>query len=68
MPLYLAADGPRSLKLAGRLADGVITMGGSPTLLKWKLGLVAQGAEEAGRDPAESVKASAVSPGHFGRE
>lgn len=53
VPLWLAADGPRSLKLAGRLADGVITMGGSPTLLKWKLGLVAQGAEEAGRDPSE---------------
>jgi 5,10-methylenetetrahydromethanopterin reductase len=53
VPLWLAADGPRSLKLAGRLADGVITMGGSPTLLKWKLGMVAQGAEEAGRDPSE---------------
>ena len=53
VPLYLAADGPRSLKLAGRLADGVITMGGSPTLLKWKLGFVEQGAEEAGRDPSQ---------------
>ena len=52
VPIYLAADGPRSLKLAGRVADGMITMGGSPTLLKWKLGLVAQGAEEAGRDPS----------------
>jgi len=53
VPIYLAADGPRALKLAGRLSDGVITMGGSPTLLKWKLGFVEQGAIEAGRDPAE---------------
>ena len=53
VPLYLAADGPRALKLAGRVGDGVITMGGSPTLLKWKLGFVEQGALEAGRDPAK---------------
>ena len=53
VPLYLAADGPRSLKLAGRVGDGVITMAGSPTLMKWKLGFVEQGAEEAGRDPAD---------------
>ena len=53
VPLYLAADGPRSLKLAGRLGDGVITMGGSPTLMKWKLKFVEEGAEEAGRDPAK---------------
>ena len=52
VPIYLTADGPRSLKLAGKLADGVITMGGSPTLMKWKLKYVEQGAEEAGRDPA----------------
>ncbi len=53
VPLYLAADGPRSLKLAGRVGDGVITMPGSPTLMKWKLGFVEEGALEAGRDPAE---------------
>ena len=52
VPLYLAADGPRALKLAGRVADGVITMPGSPSLMKWKLGHVEQGALEAGRDPA----------------
>jgi coenzyme F420-dependent glucose-6-phosphate dehydrogenase len=28
--LYVAADGPRSLKLAGRVGDGVITTPGSP--------------------------------------
>ena len=53
VPLYLAADGPRALKLAGRLSDGVITMGGSPTLLKWKLRLIEEGALSVGRDPAE---------------
>lgn len=53
VPLYLAADGPRALKLAGRVADGVITMPGSPSLMKWKLGHVEEGALEAGRDPAK---------------
>lgn len=53
VPLYLAADGPRALKLAGRVSDGVITMGGSPTLLKWKLRLIEEGALSVDRDPAE---------------
>ncbi|MBS35669.1 MAG: hypothetical protein CMO26_07060 [Thiotrichales bacterium] len=53
VPIHLAADGPRALKLAGRVADGVITMGGSPTLLKWKLDLIEQGALEVDRDPSE---------------
>lgn len=53
VPLYLAADGPQTLKLAGRLSDGVITMGGSPTSLKWKLRLIEEGALSVGRDPGE---------------
>ena len=53
VPLYIAADGPRSLKLAGRVGDGVITMGGSPTLMRWKLKWIEQGAQEVGRDPAD---------------
>ena len=30
LPIYIAADGPRTLELAGELADGVIFMGGPP--------------------------------------
>jgi len=53
VPLYLAADGPRSLELAGELADGVLTTGGPPKLLKWKIGLIERGAAKSGRDPSQ---------------
>ena len=39
------------LELAGELADGVITLGFHPEVIKWKMELVAKGALKAGRDP-----------------
>ena len=37
VPIYMAADGPRSLEMAGEMADGVYFMGGPPELVKWKV-------------------------------
>ena len=52
-PVYVAANGPRNLTLAGELADGVILLSGaSPGALERSVGLVRQGAQAAGRDPA----------------
>ena len=52
-PIYVAASGPLAAKLAGRAGDGFIcTSGKDPALYEELLGKVAEGAEEAGRNPA----------------
>jgi 5,10-methylenetetrahydromethanopterin reductase len=49
-PVFLAASGPRALRLAGRIADGVLLMAGTSTsLVARALALVDQGLEESGR-------------------
>jgi coenzyme F420-dependent glucose-6-phosphate dehydrogenase len=53
VPIYVAAAGPLAAKLAGRAGDGFIcTSGKDPSLYEELLGKVAEGASEAGRDPA----------------
>jgi coenzyme F420-dependent glucose-6-phosphate dehydrogenase len=52
VPIYVAASGPLAAKLAGRVGDGFIcTSGKDPALYGELLGKLAEGAEEAGRDP-----------------
>ncbi len=52
-PVIVAASGPKTLRIAGRSADGaVIRVGTDPELLKWEYRELSTGAEEAGRDPA----------------
>lgn len=53
IPIYLAADGPKALELAGEVADGVIFMGGPPDFVKWKVDNIYRGAEKVGRDPTK---------------
>ena len=50
LPIYVAAYGPKALRLAGRVGDGVILQFADPQLIKWCLRFVREGAEEAGRD------------------
>ena len=50
LPIYVAAYGPKALRLAGRVGDGVILQFADPQLIKWCLNFVREGAEEAGRD------------------
>jgi 5,10-methylenetetrahydromethanopterin reductase len=50
VPLYISAEGPKTLRLAGRLCDGVILGSGFDLeVLEWARGQVRRGAEEAGR-------------------
>ena len=50
IPIYVAANQPRMLNLAGRIADGVILMGGAnEEFTAWQIDHVRRGAEEAGR-------------------
>jgi len=54
VPVWVAAAGPRALRAAGQVADGVILGAGFDLrVVDWAKEQVAQGAHEAGRDPAE---------------
>lgn len=53
IPIYVAAAGPIAGKLAGRIGDGLIaTSGKASELYETVLAKVAEGATEAGKDPA----------------
>jgi 5,10-methylenetetrahydromethanopterin reductase len=53
VPVIVAASGPRTLRMAGRSADGVIIrVGTDPELVAWGYEQFCAGAREAGRDPA----------------
>ena len=50
IPIYLAAEGPRTLELAGRVADGVIVgLGLTPEVVRLSLAAIERGARAAGR-------------------
>ena len=53
LPVYLAAIGPRALRLAGAVADGVLLNAYVPTAyVRYAVREIADAAREAGRDPA----------------
>jgi probable F420-dependent oxidoreductase len=49
-PVWVAGYGPKALRTAGRIGDGVILQFADPDLIEWCLGFVRAGAQEAGRD------------------
>lgn len=50
LPILVAAYGPKALRLAGRIGDGVVLQFADPHLVKWCLNFVREGCEDAGRD------------------
>lgn len=51
IPIYISASGPRTLELAGEIADGVILLVGLfPEALAWALEHIDRGASKGGRD------------------
>ncbi|MDH3752870.1 MAG: LLM class flavin-dependent oxidoreductase [Acidimicrobiia bacterium] len=51
IPVFVSASGPRTLQLAGRVADGVILLCGlAEAGISWALERIDEGAEAAGRD------------------
>jgi len=51
VPIYIAASGPKSLELAGEIADGVILFGTvADSLIEYAMRHIRKGAERAGRD------------------
>src|SRR5919198_1165875 len=53
VPIWIAAGGPRTLRMAGGVADGVfIRVGTHPANISRSIELIRAGAVDAGRDPA----------------
>lgn len=53
-PLVIACSGPKSLQLAGRIADGVLfQVGADPALVRYALDNISLGAQSAGRRLAD---------------
>ena len=52
LPVYFAAIGPRALRLAGEVADGVLLNAYAPVdYIRWAADMVRRSAMDAGRDP-----------------
>jgi probable F420-dependent oxidoreductase len=60
-PIWVAGYGPKALRCAGRIGDGVILQFADPHLIKWCLNFVREGAEEAGRDFSK-IKVMSAAP------
>ncbi len=60
VPLFIAAYGPKVLRLAGEIADGVILQIAEPEVIRWALQYLRQGAIQAEREigPDEIIVAA----------
>jgi probable F420-dependent oxidoreductase len=63
VPIWVAGYGPKALAAAGRVADGIILQVADPDIIRWCIGFMRQGAEEAGRDP-EAIEVMAAAPAY----
>jgi probable F420-dependent oxidoreductase len=59
-PIWVAGYGPKALRCAGRIAEGVILQFADPDLIKWCLGFVREGSAAAGHDFAKIQVMSAT--------
>ena len=53
IPVYIGAQGPKMLELAGEIADGVLINASHPDDFKFAVPMIRQGAEKAGRKPED---------------
>ena len=63
VPVWVAGYGPMALAAAGRVADGIILQLADPDIIRWCIGFMRKGAEEAGRDP-DSIEVMAAAPAY----
>ncbi|MFQ5778232.1 MAG: TIGR03842 family LLM class F420-dependent oxidoreductase [Terriglobia bacterium] len=59
--VWIAGYGPKVLRMAGRVADGIILQFADPDLISWCLGFVKEGAREAARDP-KAIEVMSAAP------
>jgi len=60
VPIWLSALGPKTMRLAGEIADGVLLNWCTPERVRQARSLVEEGAQAAGRDPQEITVAAYV--------
>jgi probable F420-dependent oxidoreductase len=65
LPVWMAAYGPKALRLAGEQADGFILQTADPDIARWTFGSVRAAAIAAGRDPA-SITMCVAAPAYVG--
>lgn len=53
LPIYVAANGPKALQVAGEVADGVMSLASHPVQMRWVRQQVEAGAARTGRDAGE---------------
>jgi probable F420-dependent oxidoreductase len=67
IPIWIAGYGPKALRLAGRIGDGVILQLADPYLIQWFLTFVKEGAEQAGRS-FQDIKVMSAAPAYVSQD
>src|SRR6201996_2416637 len=67
LEIWMAAYGPKALKLTGEQADGFILQTADPDIARWTIGSVRDAAAAAGRDPG-AVKICVAAPAYVGTD
>ena len=67
LDMYMAAYGPRALKLCGEQADGFILQLADLSLAEWTIGAVRKAAEDAGRNP-DDLYICVAAPAYVGTD
>jgi probable F420-dependent oxidoreductase len=63
LPIWVAAYGPKALKLAGEIGDGFILQLADPDIAAWSINAVREAAAAAGRDP-DTLTMCAAAPAY----
>ncbi|HEX5114358.1 MAG TPA: TIGR03842 family LLM class F420-dependent oxidoreductase [Pseudonocardiaceae bacterium] len=67
LEMWMAAYGPKALKLVGEQADGFILQTADPHIARWTIGAVRDAAVAAGR-PADAVTMCVAAPAYIGTD
>ncbi|HEX3648483.1 MAG TPA: TIGR03842 family LLM class F420-dependent oxidoreductase [Pseudonocardiaceae bacterium] len=67
LEIWMAAYGPKALKLVGEQADGFILQTADPDIARWTIGAVREAAVAAGR-PADAVTMCVAAPAYVGTD
>ena len=67
LEIWMAAYGPKALKLVGEQADGFILQTADPDIARWTIGSVRDAARVAGRDP-DDITICVAAPAYVGHD
>lgn len=67
LEMWMAAYGPKALKLVGEQADGFILQTADPAITRWTIGAVRDAASAAGRDP-DAITMCVAAPAYVGED